>query len=253
MAAEVTDGRVLTPRESEAVQRVEALKAAIDGHGVTAAQVADAASAVLSCRDWLYLPVKYASVRDCFTAEGVWGQWEKAKKPLERLVAGFRAAGLTQGQTAGLLGISQGRVSQLEHGKSGHEARSAGKNISHSPKPAPDQPEREKVAYIPPSAAPSEPSGSAREEIAPAPPPPVEQSVMTTTEASATGVESVPGEVRKAIREQAMDEFRARFEKLWDDKCAEVEALRAKLAGQLPEGASPCPECGGTGVEAGPA
>ena len=262
MAAGVTDGRVLSPRETEAVQRVEALKAAIDSHQATAGQVADAASAVLTCRDWKYLPGGgYETVGECLAAEGVWRQWEKARKPLERLVAGFLDNGLTQKETGQLLGISQARVSQLHGGKSGNEARarkdetasrvSAGQSLAQSSEnisQAPDQPEQGKVTYIPPSA----PVRARPGEIAPAPPPPpVAQAMTVTTEAPA------PAPDIEAAREEGRQAERARFQAWWKEKGRpgmvaleeENERLKARLAGQLPEGASPCPECGGTGIE----
>ena len=103
--------------EAVARERTAIIVAGISDYATTCATLAQ----VLADEDWRWLG--YSSAAAYFQGEGIAAAWRATGEPQAAMVKAIRSAGLSQGDTAGLLGITQGRISQIERGKSGNEAR----------------------------------------------------------------------------------------------------------------------------------
>jgi predicted XRE-type DNA-binding protein len=120
---EVKTGDIETPtgRKARAQERVQRILAGADGRVIAMRELHKA----VQRKDWEILTM--GDVSNYLHTTGIWAAIAKAARQEERalpaLVAELRAAELTQAATAELLGISQGRVSQLQRGKTGHESK----------------------------------------------------------------------------------------------------------------------------------
>jgi len=168
-ADEVKPTQVTTPaqQKAEAKDRAEAIRQGIDGQ----AEVYRVIHTAVVRRDWKVLG--YGTLAEYFEGERIAERWRAAEKPLRALVAMLRTeAELSQARTAEALGISQQRVSQLERGSGGNEARQQPRNLtSHNGEALADQAERGEVTSKTEPAAPIAPAQ--KTEIAPKPARPV--------------------------------------------------------------------------------
>jgi hypothetical protein len=120
-AAVITPTAVKSPaeRKAEAEDRVRDIRASAGGRAEAMAVLRQA----VALADWDTLG--HGSVAEYLDREGIGAVFAEAarreRKLLPDLVAELRGAGLSQEQAGAALGISQGRVSQLERGKTGHK------------------------------------------------------------------------------------------------------------------------------------
>jgi hypothetical protein len=141
---EIRPGQVFSPaqREAEARSRAGRIRQGIDGQGAVFRDIRDA----VARKDWEALG--YGSPAEYFEKERITERWRAAEGSQRELVAELRAAGLSQAAVGAAVGITQGRVSQLERGKTGHETRrsqeykpaNAGQRSSGRPRKAAGQP-----------------------------------------------------------------------------------------------------------------
>jgi hypothetical protein len=114
----ITGEPVASTPYAEAKARAERIRQGLDSFNDTAADLAEA----IRLND--YETLEYRNWSEYFQRERL-DERIRSDGIRAALVATLRAAGLTQGKTGSLLGISQARVSQIERGVTGNEARTA--------------------------------------------------------------------------------------------------------------------------------
>jgi transcriptional regulator with XRE-family HTH domain len=110
----VVEGTPVPDLKVEARDRAGRIRAGIDGYATMCTDLAEA----IRYEDWKTLG--YASLPEYFEGEEIAERWKASETNRAALVLALADAGLTQGNVADLLHISQQRVSQIERGKTGH-------------------------------------------------------------------------------------------------------------------------------------